>query len=101
MKRDVAAKDNSRFRTRNVHDIPSNHHHHRLHRTVKNLEVTCIMDVSLSLEETNKIRVSVGLEPLTEGDGTPAADDKDAQAEDNYVKWREAEAKEKERKYVC
>ncbi len=60
------------------------------------------MEESLSLEETNKIRVSIGLKPLTEGDGgAPAADDKDAQAEDNYAKWRETEAKEKERKCVC
>ena len=58
------------------------------------------MDESLSIEETNKIRVKLGLAPVSEEGGPPAADDKDAQAEDNYAKWRENEVKEKERKYV-
>lgn len=56
------------------------------------------MEESISLEETNKIRISLGLKPLTE-DKAPA-DDKDQQAEDNYKKRREAEAQERETKYV-
>jgi U4/U6.U5 tri-snRNP-associated protein 1 len=56
------------------------------------------MEESISLEETNKIRISLGLKPLTE-DKAPA-DDKDQQAEDNYKKRRDAEAKERETKYA-
>lgn len=53
---------------------------------------------SISLEETNKIRISLGLKPLT--DDKAPADDKEKQAEDNYAKQRERERKEKETKYV-
>jgi U4/U6.U5 tri-snRNP-associated protein 1 len=56
------------------------------------------MEVSVSLEETNKIRISLGLKPLT--DDTTPADDKEKQAEANYAKQREAEAKERDTKYV-
>lgn len=56
------------------------------------------MEESISLEETNKIRVKLGLKPLTD-DGSPA-DDKDKQAEDNYNKRREQEAKDRESKYI-
>lgn len=56
------------------------------------------MEESISLEETNKIRVSLGLKPLTD-DGAPA-NDKDKQAEDNYAKQRERETKERESKYL-
>ena len=52
------------------------------------------MEESISLEETNKIRISLGLKPLT--DDKAPADDKDRQAEDNYAKVREREAKERE-----
>ena len=55
------------------------------------------MEESISLEETNKIRISLGLKPLTE-DAAPA-DDKDKQAEDNYAKQRETEFQNKEKKY--
>lgn len=54
------------------------------------------MEESISLEETNKIRISLGLKPLTD-DSNPA-DDKDKQAEDNYAKQRERENKERETK---
>jgi U4/U6.U5 tri-snRNP-associated protein 1 len=54
------------------------------------------MEESISLEETNKIRISLGLKPLTD-DGAPA-DDKEKQAEDNFAKRREREAKERESK---
>ncbi|KAF7327812.1 hypothetical protein MKEN_00361000 [Mycena kentingensis (nom. inval.)] len=54
------------------------------------------MEESISLEETNKIRISLGLKPLTE-DGPPT-DNKEKQAEDNYAKRRDAEAKERETK---
>ncbi|KAF7316824.1 hypothetical protein HMN09_00415500 [Mycena chlorophos] len=54
------------------------------------------MEESISLEETNKIRISLGLKPLTD-DGAPA-DNKEKQAEDNYSKRREAEARERETK---
>jgi U4/U6.U5 tri-snRNP-associated protein 1 len=55
---------------------------------------TMSMQESISLEETNKIRISLGLKPLTD-DGAPV-DDKEKQAEDNYTKQREREAKERE-----
>ncbi|KAJ6531811.1 SART-1 family-domain-containing protein [Mycena capillaripes] len=56
------------------------------------------MEESISLEETNKIRISLGLKPLTD-DGAPA-DDKDKQAENNYAKQREAETKQRESKKI-
>ncbi len=56
------------------------------------------MEESISLEETNKIRISLGLKPLT--DDSAPADDKEKQAEDNYSKQREAEAKERDTKHV-
>ncbi|EKM58305.1 uncharacterized protein PHACADRAFT_140122 [Phanerochaete carnosa HHB-10118-sp] len=56
------------------------------------------MEESISLEETNKIRISIGLKPLTDDKGP--ADDKEKQAEENYVKQREAEAKAKGAKYI-
>ena len=52
----------------------------------------------LSLEETNKIRISLGLKPLT--DDKAPAEDKEKQAEDNYAKRREQEAKDREAKCV-
>ncbi|CAL1716231.1 unnamed protein product [Somion occarium] len=52
------------------------------------------MEQSISLEETNKIRISLGLKPLSE-DAAPA-DDKEKQAESNYAQEREKAAKEKE-----
>lgn len=45
----------------------------------------------ISLEETNKIRISLGLKPLTD-DKAPVAD-KEKEAEDNYAKVREQENK--------
>ncbi|KAF9468092.1 SART-1 family-domain-containing protein [Collybia nuda] len=56
------------------------------------------MEESISLEETNKIRVSLGLKPLT--DDSAPTDDKDKQAEDNYARQREREAKERESKNI-
>lgn len=56
------------------------------------------MEESISLEETNRIRVSLGLKPLT--DDSAPADDKEKQAETNYAKRREEEAKSRETKYV-
>ena len=56
------------------------------------------MEESISLEETNKIRISLGLKPLTD-DKAPATD-KEKEAEDNYAKQREKETKERETKYV-
>ncbi|KAK1217255.1 hypothetical protein PQX77_020104 [Marasmius sp. AFHP31] len=58
------------------------------------------MEESISLEETNKIRISLGLKPLTE-DGPSTTDDKEKQAEQNYAKRREQEAKDKEAKKVA
>ncbi len=57
------------------------------------------LEESISLEETNKIRISLGLKPLTE-DAEPA-DSKEKQAEDNYAKKREQETKERDAKCVC
>ena len=54
------------------------------------------MEESISLEETNKIRISLGLKPLTD-DKAPAGDP-EQQAESNYAKMREREAKERESK---
>lgn len=51
------------------------------------------------MEETNKIRISLGLKPLTD-DKAPASD-KEKEAEDNYAKQRDREAKEREAKYVA
>ena len=56
------------------------------------------MEESISLEETNKIRISLGLKPLTED--APPADDKEKQAEANYAKRREQQAKDRDAKYV-
>lgn len=54
------------------------------------------MEESISLEETNKIRISLGLKPLTE-DAAPA-NDPDNVAAENYRKAREHETKERETK---
>ena len=56
------------------------------------------MEESISLEETNKIRIKLGLKPLS--DDSAPADDKDKQAEDNYAKRREQEVKDRESKYI-
>ncbi|KAJ7707694.1 SART-1 family-domain-containing protein [Mycena rosella] len=56
------------------------------------------MEESISLEETNKIRVSLGLKPLT--DDSAPADDKDKEAEDNYAKQRDQETKQRESKKI-
>ena len=53
------------------------------------------MEESISLEETNKIRISLGLKPLTD-DKEPTKDS----AEENYAKKREEDAKAREAKYV-
>ena len=55
-----------------------------------------MMEESISLEETNKIRISLGLKPLV--DDGKGGDDKEKQAEDNYAKKRQSEAKAKESK---
>jgi U4/U6.U5 tri-snRNP-associated protein 1 len=54
------------------------------------------MEESISLEETNKIRISLGLKPLT--DDKAAANDPEKAAEDNYRKVRDAEDKARETK---
>ncbi|KAL6307460.1 SART-1 protein [Sparassis latifolia] len=56
------------------------------------------MEESISLQETNEIRISLGLKPLTD-DNAPA-DDKEKQAEDNYAKQREKELQERETKKI-
>ena len=53
---------------------------------------------SISLEETNKHRIALGLKPLT--DDKAPADSAEKRAEDNYVKQREREAQDREKKYV-
>lgn len=62
------------------------------------------MDSEISLEETNKLRVSLGLAPLGEGPATNEAGevvlDKDQEAEENYQKKREEDAKAAETKSV-
>ena len=54
------------------------------------------MEESISLEETNKIRISLGLKPLV--DDGKGGDDKEKQAEDNYAKQRQRETQAKESK---
>jgi hypothetical protein len=49
---------------------------------------------SISLEETNKIRISLGLKPLTDDKGP--ADTQEKEAEDNYAKRKEQAARERE-----
>ncbi|KZT20148.1 SART-1 protein [Neolentinus lepideus HHB14362 ss-1] len=56
------------------------------------------MEESISLEETNRIRISIGLKPLTD-DNAPA-NDNEQEAEANYAKVREEAAKEKQKKTV-
>ncbi|KAJ3278253.1 hypothetical protein HK104_002516 [Borealophlyctis nickersoniae] len=51
-------------------------------------------EIALSIEETNKLRISLGLKPLTEGKGT----EKEKAAEDNYARHKEKLAKEAEKK---
>ena len=53
---------------------------------------------SISLEETNKHRIALGLKPLT--DDKAPVDSAEKRAEDNYAKQRENEAQEKEKKCV-
>ncbi|PPQ66563.1 hypothetical protein CVT24_007128 [Panaeolus cyanescens] len=53
---------------------------------------------SLSLEETNKIRIAAGLKPLT--DDKAPSNTKEQTAEDNYAKRREQELKEREAKKI-
>jgi len=53
---------------------------------------------SISLEETNKHRIALGLKPLT--DDKAPADSAEKRAEDNYAKQREREAQDREKKYV-
>jgi len=54
---------------------------------------------SISLEETNKIRIKLGLKPLT--DDGPSSNSKDKEAEDNYAKRKEQQAKERETRLVA
>ena len=56
------------------------------------------MAESISLEETNKIRISLGLKPLT--DDAASADTKEQTAEDNFAKRKEQDAQERERRFV-
>ncbi|KAF8071950.1 SART-1 family-domain-containing protein [Lyophyllum atratum] len=56
------------------------------------------MESSISLEETNKIRISLGLKPLT--DKPSAEDSPEKQAEDNYAKQREREQQERDSKKI-
>jgi len=53
---------------------------------------------SISLEETNKHRIALGLKPLT--DDKAPVDSAEKQAEDNYAKQREREVQDREKKYV-
>ena len=56
------------------------------------------MEESISLEESNRIRISLGMKPLT--DDKAPTDDKEKQAEDNYAQQRLRETKERESKFV-
>jgi U4/U6.U5 tri-snRNP-associated protein 1 len=54
------------------------------------------MEESISLEETNKIRISLGLKPLK--DDKAPANNKDQEAEENYAKQRKAEEDERKKR---
>ena len=54
------------------------------------------MEESISLEETNRIRISIGLKPLT--DDRAPADTAEESAERNYAQQREEERKAAEKK---
>ena len=56
------------------------------------------MEESISLEETNKIRIKLGLKPLVD-DGA-AADSKEKTAEDNFTEARERERQAKRTRFV-
>lgn len=56
------------------------------------------MEESISLEETNKIRISLGLKPLT--DDKAPSNDKDKQAEQNYANRKKAEEDERKKRQV-
>lgn len=62
------------------------------------------MESSISLEETNRVRVSLGLRPL--GEAAPTAEgeepevDKDKEAEDNWERRMEEDRKAAETKSV-
>ncbi|CAE6443381.1 unnamed protein product [Rhizoctonia solani] len=53
------------------------------------------MEESISLEETNKIRISLGLKPLT--DDKAPSNDKDQEAEQNYAKRKKAEEEDRKK----
>ena len=72
------------------------HHSASLSHLTGTVAAAMSMEESISLEETNKIRISLGLKPLTD-DKAPAGD-KEKEAEDNYAKQREREAKQRESK---
>ncbi|QRV75487.1 U4/U6,U5 tri-snRNP-associated protein snu66 [Ceratobasidium sp. AG-Ba] len=57
------------------------------------------MEESISLEETNKIRISLGLKPLT--DDKAPSNSKDQEAEENYTKRRKAEEEEKKKSDIA
>jgi hypothetical protein len=54
------------------------------------------MEESITLEETNKIRISLGLKPLVDDAGP--ANDSEKLAEANYAKHRDVEGKQRESK---
>jgi U4/U6.U5 tri-snRNP-associated protein 1 len=56
------------------------------------------MELSISLEETNKIRISLGLKPLVDDDA--AVDEETNTAEDNYMEARERERQAKRARSV-
>ena len=78
---------------------PLDHHHPTPHVSYR-FPLTLIMahEESISLEETNKHRIALGLKPLT--DDKAPVDSAEKRAEDNYAKQREKEAQDKEKKYV-
>lgn len=74
------------------------HHHHHLQLPHPSSLLIMSHEESISLEETNKHRIALGLKPLT--DDKAPADSAEKRAEDNYAKQREKEAQDKEKKYV-
>ena len=76
--------------------LGTGHHSASLSHLTSTIAAAMSMEESISLEETNKIRISLGLKPLT--DDKAPSNDNEKTAEENYAKQREQEAKSKEAK---
>ena len=81
------------------HHSRTGHHSASLSHLTGTIAAAMSMEESISLEETNKIRISLGLKPLS-ATKDDSADSQEKQAEDNFAKKKEQEAKDRESKSV-